>query len=93
MGFIGKFFLLAAGVGSARWFLVLVLVLTSAISIYYYLRVIVALYSTPPEERVRPARQIIPWTGGIILAGLLVAMIWFGVYPSSIMNIIRSAIF
>lgn len=93
VGFIGKFFLLAAGVGSARWFLVLVLVITSAISIYYYLRVIVALYSAPAEERVRPARQIIPWTGGIILAGLLVAMIWFGVYPSSIMNIIRSVVF
>ena len=44
-GFIGKFYVLAAGVGSALWLLVVVLVVTSAVGLFYYLRVIVALYS------------------------------------------------
>lgn len=91
-GFMGKFYLLAAGIGSARWLLVIVLVVTSAIGLYYYLRVIVALYGTPPlGERSETASDIIPWTGGIILGGLMIALIWFGIYPTSVMHIIQAA--
>jgi NADH-quinone oxidoreductase subunit N len=49
-GFIGKFYLVRAGVGEALWALVIVLVLTSALSMYYYARVIVAMYVQRPEE-------------------------------------------
>ncbi|HSL95360.1 MAG TPA: NADH-quinone oxidoreductase subunit N, partial [Thermoleophilia bacterium] len=49
-GFIGKFYLVRAGAGEALWALVIVLVLTSALSMYYYARVIVAMYVQRPEE-------------------------------------------
>ncbi len=43
-GFVAKFYVLAAGVGSALWVLVLALVVNSAIGLFYYLRVIVAMF-------------------------------------------------
>ncbi|HEX5422893.1 MAG TPA: NADH-quinone oxidoreductase subunit N, partial [Candidatus Acidoferrales bacterium] len=46
-GFIGKFYILAAGTSSNIWTLVLVLIATSVIGLYYYLRIVVALYATP----------------------------------------------
>jgi NADH-quinone oxidoreductase subunit N len=93
-GFIGKFSILAAGIGSARWLLVIVLVITSAIGIYYYLRVIVAMFSSPAvaEWEISAPKPMVPWFGGLVIAGLMVLLIWFGVYPSSIMRIIRSAV-
>jgi len=90
-GFIGKFYLLAAGVGSARWLLVIVLVSTSAIGLFYYLRVIVALYSASSEERLeRP--PVISWTGNIVLLGLMILLVWLGIYPASLMRFIQSAV-
>ena len=50
MGFIGKFYILAAGAGSALWALVIVLVVTSTIGLYYYTRVIVAMWVQKPAK-------------------------------------------
>jgi NADH-quinone oxidoreductase subunit N len=47
-GFIGKFYLVRAGAGEALWALIIILVLTSALSLYYYARVIVAMYVQRP---------------------------------------------
>jgi NADH-quinone oxidoreductase subunit N len=49
-GFIGKFYVLNAGVGSALWLLVITLVVSSVIGLYYYLRLIVTMYLGVPEE-------------------------------------------
>ena len=89
-GFVGKFYVLAAGVGSAQWLLVVVLVITSAIGLFYYLRVIVALY-TAPSPVLEEKSQGVAWVGNIALIGLMVLLIWFGVYPASIMRLIQSA--
>jgi NADH-quinone oxidoreductase subunit N len=89
-GFIGKFYLLVAGVGSALWLLVIVLVVTSAIGLFYYLRVIVALYSNPKPAPAESA-EALPLLENIALAGLLVLLIWFGVYPATLMRFIQSA--
>lgn len=48
-GFVGKFYILAAGVRSGIWVPVAVLVASSAIGLFYYLRIIVAMYSRAPE--------------------------------------------
>jgi len=49
-GFVGKFYVLAAGVQSGLWYLVIVLVATSVVGLFFYLRVIVALYLRPEGE-------------------------------------------
>jgi NADH-quinone oxidoreductase subunit N len=93
-GFVGKFYLLAAGIGSARWLLVVMLVVTSAIGLFYYLRTIVALYSSPSPVTAQTAGIAIPpasWTSGFVIAGLMLLLIWLGVYPTSLMRIIQFA--
>jgi NADH-quinone oxidoreductase subunit N len=36
MGFLGKFYVLAAGASAAAWALILILVLTSVAGLFYY---------------------------------------------------------
>jgi NADH-quinone oxidoreductase subunit N len=49
-GFFGKFLLFKAMIGSAEYALVIVGVLSSAVSLYYYLRVVVYMYMKPEGE-------------------------------------------
>jgi len=95
-GFLGKFYVLLAGVRSDLWLLVFVLVISSVIALFYYLRVIVALYqpapSAPEESGAVHPRALAPsgsLAGGIVLALLLFALIWAGVYPGPIIRFIE----
>ncbi|MDA8168962.1 MAG: NADH-quinone oxidoreductase subunit N [Nitrospiraceae bacterium] len=89
-GFIGKFFIAAAGVDSSLWALVIILVINSAIGLFYYLRVIAALYSRRPGALA--ASPKLPVLGGITLGALSVALLWLGVYPATMLEIIRNTI-
>jgi NADH-quinone oxidoreductase subunit N len=92
-GFVGKFYLLAAGVGSALWLLVVILATTSVAGLFYYLRIIVALYSPPPGEKIPLLVPTVSWSGGLVLAGLMFLLVWIGVYPSPILHLIQLAVF
>jgi NADH-quinone oxidoreductase subunit N len=96
-GFLGKFYLLYAGVRSELWLLVLVLVATSVISLFYYLRVVVVMYQPVPPSRhgaavgmragPAPSGSFI---GGVLLGGLTVSLVWVGVYPGPILRFIET---
>lgn len=87
-GFIGKFYLLAAGAEASLWLLVLILVLNSAIGLFYYLRVIVIMYALPSEVRIPAVR--LPLAGSLALVILAVLLIWLGVFPGPLVDIIHS---
>ena len=87
MGFLGKFYVLAAGAAAAAWPLIIVLVVTSVAGLFYYLRIVVALYSAAPE---RAPIQIVSRGGAFILVVLTALLIWFGVYPTPLLNLIRT---
>jgi NADH-quinone oxidoreductase subunit N len=53
-GFVGKFYVFAAAYEAGWWWLVLAGVIGTAISLYYYLAVIRALYMRMPEVRLVP---------------------------------------
>lgn len=89
VGFIGKFYLVTAGVNSALWLLVLVLALNSALSIYYYLRIVSALYTSPAEEKIIETVPKLPLAGGFVMAVLTLLLVWFGVYPSPLIRLIE----
>ena len=48
-GFIGKFLVVMAAVTTQHWFLAAMIIVGSGIGLYYYLRVMVVMYMTPPE--------------------------------------------
>lgn len=87
-GFVGKFYLVAAGASSALWTLVFILVITSGISVFYYLRVIVALFANAaPAAEPLPSLSLLGSGLMILLAGLL---IWLGTYPTPIIRIVQA---
>jgi NADH-quinone oxidoreductase subunit N len=80
-GFFGKFYLFKAAMESPQlgW-LVVVGVLNSVVSVYYYLRIVVAMYF---KDAVRPLE---PTEGASMQAGLLItaiAVVLLGVFPST----------
>lgn len=89
MGFVGKFYVLSAGAAAAAWPLILILVVTSVAGLFYYLRVVVALYSAPPEHS---SGQEVPWFGAFTLSVLAILLIWFGVYPTPLLHVIRATV-
>jgi NADH-quinone oxidoreductase subunit N len=91
-GFIGKFYIIRAGAGSALWLLVISLVINSAIGLFYYLRVIITMYKPPVETGHSPIDAKISLGGGLLLAALLVLLIWIGVYPAVFIDIIEKMI-
>ena len=90
VGFIGKFYLVAAGVSASLWLLVVVLVLTSGIGLFYYLRVVVAIFARPPQAPAPIAA--LPFAGGLTLAALTVMLVWLGLLPSPLFELIRNMI-
>ena len=97
-GFIGKFYVLAAGVNSRLWLLVVALVVNSAIGLFYYLRTVVNMYRptageqsgaagarehAPGRARATPAERL-------ALAALTLALLWIGVYPSPLIRLVQS---
>ena len=48
-GFLGKFYVITAGASQSRWVLLFTLVVSSTIGLFYYLRIIVAMYAQPEE--------------------------------------------
>jgi len=76
-GFFGKFFLLLAGAGKGNYLLITIAALNMVISLYYYLRVIKAIFmdtNENPIEKVKagwsPRLAMIICIGGIIITGL-----------------------
>lgn len=95
-GFVGKFYVLSAGVQATLWVPVIVLVVASTIGLFYYLRVIVALYSRPSAEEDAHPSFVLPalsLTGAAVLAVLVLLLVWFGVYPAPLITVIRAAVF
>jgi NADH-quinone oxidoreductase subunit N len=88
MGFVGKFYVLASGAAVAAWPLIIILVVTSVAGLFYYLRIVVALYAAPPEHAV--PIQMVSRGGAFVLLMLAILLIWFGVYPTPLINLIRT---
>lgn len=87
-GFIGKFMVVMAVVASVHWFFAAMIIVGSGIGLYYYLRVIVVMYMTPPDvPRIDAEHHWGQRVGGImvLLAALLVLVL--GVYPQPMIGI------
>lgn len=92
VGFIAKFYVAAFGVAAGAWWLMAALVIGSAISLYYYLRVMVTLFLAEPGMTKYDAPN--DWgqkVGGLMVLGLLGLVILLGVYPDPLMTVLQLA--
>jgi NADH-quinone oxidoreductase subunit N len=90
IGFIGKFYVILAAINSSLWWLLAILVISSGIGLYYYLRVIVTLFLHAP----RIARLRIPFDWGrsacgamLIITAILIMLL--GVYPQPMLDLVK----
>src|SRR5438874_8446871 len=81
VGFFGKLFLFTAGVNAGYTWLVVLAVLMSVVSVYYYVRVLVPVWS--PTARSDDLRAPLSTTASIAISG--VASILLGLYPTLIL--------
>jgi NADH-quinone oxidoreductase subunit N len=91
-GFIGKFYIVAAGVSASLWVLLALVVIGSAISLYYYLRVMITMYL--PAAGMARYDAPLDWgerAGGVMVLGLTVLMFVLGMYPEPFLRLIQMA--
>jgi NADH-quinone oxidoreductase subunit N len=83
-GFISKLYLVLAGIKSGLWVLVFSLVINSAISLYYYLRVIKSMFSASEElENIRISPVI-----ATVLIIIITGILFMGILPSFLTDLI-----
>jgi NADH-quinone oxidoreductase subunit N len=88
-GFIAKYYLFAAAIETGHNALAVIAVLNAAVSIYFYLRIVVAMFMREPTEK----------TGLVYSPGLIAALgvafvftILIGVYPDPFISMARQAV-
>jgi NADH-quinone oxidoreductase subunit N len=83
-GFFAKFYLFRAAMESPQlYWLVVVGVLNSIISIYYYLRIVVAMYFRDPVRALAPIESTSMRAGLLITA---VAVVLLGLFPGTVVE-------
>jgi NADH-quinone oxidoreductase subunit N len=91
-GFIGKFMVLMTGVEQRLWIPVIVMVLTSVLGVYYYLRMIVLMFD---EDEVLLQKQKILhpffyFATYFALFILSILLLWVGIFPAALIDGIKA---
>lgn len=88
-GFIGKFYVVLAGVDGHQWFLLFMLVINSVIGLYYYIRLVAAMFAVPAKGQQTTVVPALPMAGNITLGILTILLIGLGIYPTAMMALIQ----
>ena len=83
-GFVAKFYLFSAAIQEGLLTLVIIAVLNSAISFYYYLKVVVFMYMKEPEAEFKIS--LTPLTLFVVFIGV-VGTIILGIFPNAIITL------
>lgn len=89
-GFFGKFMLFTAAFKAGFPWLAGIGLLSALISIFYYQKVLVALYLHEGKKTHRP--RPIDWAGGLAGVAIGLFILWFGILPAGLLNIIHNAL-
>lgn len=88
-GFIGKFYVIMAGVDARLWAMLAAVVVGSAIGLFYYLRLMIAMYFLDPAKRRFDAQ--VNWqqqAGGYMVLLLMFLMLILGMLPEPFIQMI-----
>jgi NADH-quinone oxidoreductase subunit N len=86
VGFVGKFYLIAAGISAGLWMLLAALVVGSGIGIYYYLRIIFSM-TQKADSRNSASLSGKPSASAMSMIWLLIAaMLYFGIFPQPLIE-------
>lgn len=87
-GFFGKFYLFRAALDAGYLYLVVIAVLNSALSVFYYLRVLVIMFMQK-EEELPAAKSSLPVSLALVICG--VGIIALGLFPGKLLFLLQYA--
>ncbi len=90
-GFVGKFYIFKSAVQAGHIWLVIIGAINTAISAFYYLRVVVTMYMREPEEELEFSPYSSTLVIGLIIAAIGVLLI--GILPSLMLNPAQNSVF
>jgi NADH-quinone oxidoreductase subunit N len=88
-GFIGKLYIFMSAINAGYTWLVVVAVIFSAISAYFYLRIIIYMYMREPKTTVTLTTS---FSNGVALAVTAVAVLVIGIMPTQLLELAKAAI-
>ena len=88
-GFFGKLYVFSAAVQAGYVWLGVIAGLNSAISVYYYLRVMVIMYMRE-EEGLKDLEKAPAVSVAVAICGLLVILL--GLFPGTLLDLARSSV-
>jgi NADH-quinone oxidoreductase subunit N len=89
-GFMGKFYVFSAAVAKGYVWLVVIAVLNSLVSVYYYFRVTMKIYMQEAEGGIEGVSFGAPVV--VALALMAVGTLWVGIFPNSYLDLAKQAI-
>jgi NADH-quinone oxidoreductase subunit N len=89
-GFIGKWYIFSAAVSAGYYSLAVIGVLTSVVSVFFYLRVVVMMYMA--ERDGEPVQVRITGLGMAALAVSIAAIFYLGVLPTQVLDLAANSI-
>ncbi|MBT8337364.1 MAG: NADH-quinone oxidoreductase subunit N [Gemmatimonadetes bacterium] len=90
-GFMGKIFLLQGAAAAQLWTLSVVLVLTTVVSYYYYLRLAWYTWMRDPRSPDQHEGVFVPLSMRLALAAGVAAVLFLGIFPGGFMEAARSS--
>lgn len=89
-GFAGKFYVFSAAVKSGYYVLAIIGVLTSVVSVFYYIHVIRVMYMQEPGEGGSPIR--VSAVTCTLLGVTVLGTLYMGVFPGSILSLAERSV-
>jgi NADH-quinone oxidoreductase subunit N len=92
-GFMGKFYLFSAAIDAGYLGLAIIGVLNSVVSVYFYLKVTVAMYMRTPDTQAETAPSALAVAPMLVLAVLISAygVLRLGIFPSVYIGLVQNA--
>jgi NADH-quinone oxidoreductase subunit N len=84
-GFVAKWYVFSAAVGAGQFGLAIIGVLTSVVSVFFYLRIVVMMYMSEKQEAAAPPR--VPGTALAALSLSAVVLFYLGVFPTRVLDL------
>jgi NADH-quinone oxidoreductase subunit N len=89
-GFMAKFYVFSAAIRSGFIWLVIIGVMNSLISVYYYLRIVVLMFMRPPQPEA--ARVPVALGASLVLLITLWGVLHLGILPNSFLALAQASV-
>ncbi len=88
-GFFAKFYVFSAAINGGHWLLAVVGLLNSGLACFYYLRLLVAMYTRHPHERANELASSTPLSApaALALAACALATLGLGIVPGHVLTL------